>query len=291
MFSLGYTYPNHNHGSTMAHSGEVHLLRLPTEIRCLIYQGILRLDMNCDLFQYWREVPNWRNGGRVQRVKRRPYVKFSIPWTNLRLTCKTIYYELTEFMRTGSALNKIENSTWKLDMPLLRFPTRFRRARDDHFAQLVWQRLPCAPHTVRSLHLAICIPKERQTGRPNLWREDYTALRLQFELYQTINHILHCGPLMGVSSRLSEPIHVETVRIEVDFEADDSSSEVNDIVHWSEQHRKDSVNNLHAQIVQWCFKGMGYGLIDKFEIVTEFGTSTVRVSKVQPEQPQRCSGS
>lgn len=229
--------------------------------------------------------------GHVQRIKRRPYVKFSIPWTNLRLTCKTIYHELTEFMRTGSALTKLENSTWKLDMPPLRFPTRFRWTRDDHFAQLVWQRLPCAPNTVRSLHLTIRIAKERQTGRTNLWREDYTAHRLQFELYQTINHILHYGPLMGVGSRLAEPIHVETVRIEVDFEADNSSSEVNDPVHWSEQDRKDSVNDLYAQVVQWCFRGAGYWLIDKFEIVTEFGTSDVWVSRVQLEQSQRWSGS
>ncbi|CAK1358835.1 unnamed protein product [Cercospora beticola] len=275
----------------MAPPQQICLLSLPTEIRCLIYQQILVLDMNCNLFQYRREDQSWRKDGHVQRIKRRSYVKLSIPWTNMRLACKTIYYELTDFMRTGSALNKLENSTWKLDMPLLRFPTRLRWTRDDHFAQLVWQRLPCAADTVRSLHLTIRIPKERQTGRPNLWRENYTAPRLQFELYQTINHILHYGPLMGVGSRLAEPIHVETVRIEVDFEADNSSSEVNDIAYWSEQDRKDSIDDLYAQVVQWCFRGAGYWLIDKFEIVTEFGTSDVRVSRVQLEQSQRRPGS
>ncbi|GIZ38757.1 hypothetical protein CKM354_000216100 [Cercospora kikuchii] len=285
IFPPGHTNSSHNHGGTMAPSQRICLLSLPTEIRCLIYEGILRLNMNCNLFQYWCEAPYWRHGGHFQRIVRRPYVKFSIPWTNMRLACKTIYYELTDFMRTGSALNNLETNTWKLDMPLLRFPTMFSWTRDYHFAEMTWQRLPCTPHNVHSLHLTTRIPKERQTGRPSLWCEKYTAHRLQFELYQTINHVLHCGPLMRVGSRLAEPIHVETVRIEVGFEADDFPLEANDTDYWSEEDREESVDDLYDQIAQWCSLGVGYGLIDKFEIVSPFGTSTLPVSKYQFAKP------
>ncbi|KAF2214249.1 hypothetical protein CERZMDRAFT_95526 [Cercospora zeae-maydis SCOH1-5] len=259
----------------MALTETASLLGLATELRCAMYEHIIMTDMRCDGFVAWRDPPRFRMGANGQPRKGRD--KLLVPWVNMKRTCRTTYSELKDFMRTGSIVNNIENRTWQLNLPLYPTPTLLPRHTDYRFGNLTWQRLPCAPHKLRALHLKIRIPKVHRTKCSTSWFEENNSPYDHCKLYRIIDYMLCCGPLMDVRSQLDNLLHVEKVILELEFEADYNPSKIGEIDYWTERDREDYVNELYGEVRKWCNRDIAYGTTDNFEIVSQFGTSTLQV--------------
>jgi len=173
----------------------------------LVYGCVINFDLEHKIAQYndGYEVDR----GFVTIMARDPNKKLVVPWVSLSLACKTTHEEISAYMCSTSFLSDKENFTYTLDILA------------QSYGQLrvsTWNRIPCAPSRVDTLAVALNVEGEHPLMEPR------GTIRLGgcggpmpivAQLYQTLNLVLHNGPILSRSSPLPGHMKLKWLIIQV----------------------------------------------------------------------------
>lgn len=125
--------------------------------------------------------------------------KFIIPWLNLMLSCKALAIELRATMQEDAFKNNERNLTYVVDLQATRGGS--------DLGAVTWRQLPCSPSQVRyveAYYNTACGIKAWGDGGP---------MGITSGLYQTLNHLIHCGPKLEKERLLPKTMHIEKLRL------------------------------------------------------------------------------
>ncbi|CAK4030206.1 Hypothetical predicted protein [Lecanosticta acicola] len=179
---------------------EASLLGLPRELRLQIYEEVFALDLEHAILDQWTDTHSAEKG--FVSVPDLTSETLCIPWLCLKLTCRTIAFEIRARMRQNSFLEDAEKRTYTLDLEATR--------RGVALGTTTWRRLPCAPQQTEYLHAFYNASRGFQAwgdGGPH---------GITSGLYQTLNHFVHCGPRLDSRYLLPKPLHLKELRITIE---------------------------------------------------------------------------
>ncbi|KAI1328744.1 hypothetical protein F5Y16DRAFT_368576 [Xylariaceae sp. FL0255] len=185
------------------------LLTIPREIRQSIYNLILRSDLNYTVIEVYRDI--WlKSGGFATSLTHRPDDKLVVPWLNLLLTCKTINIDLTAWMNSPTILHDPAYREYVLDIDGLARGT---------LSCATWRRIPCSPAQVKNITVNTRFSDDRTKRSGSLYRCKFWGnggpMPVVRQLYQTLNLLLHNGPLLNRKSPLKQHLKLEALTVNV----------------------------------------------------------------------------
>ncbi len=121
-------------------SSRCHLLRVSREIRFLVYDLVIHVDLPSDVI--WNCKDGFGKEGFFTQISNTSDQNFSIPWVNLLSTCKAIGAEVSAYMDSQSFLKEEQNRSWVVDLAAAH-PSRIGPTR--------WRRIPCHPAKIETL--------------------------------------------------------------------------------------------------------------------------------------------
>jgi hypothetical protein len=192
---------SHSSNLTSSLPTRASLLGLPTELRHLIYQHVFLLPINHLILTSWSDVHSAEHGFREVPDLNRS-VPLQIPWLNLSLTCRTLAQEIRSAMREARYASDERLHTYVLHLE--------GRRGGVWLGATTWVALPCPPEEVRVLEVSYDANSGFQawgSGGPH---------GITSGLYQTLNHLTHCGPRLDSRFELARPMHIRELRIVVE---------------------------------------------------------------------------
>lgn len=177
------------------------LLGLPRELRLQIYQHVFETDIHHTVLKQWRHTFSSEKGF-ISVPDFNKNEKFTMPWLNLMLTCKATALEIRAAMQEPSFLGNERNRTYVLDLEATRGGMSLGAA--------TWRQLPCAPAQVQVLEASYNASCGLQTwgdGGPH---------GITSGLYQTLNHLIHCGPRFDSKKPLPEKMRLKKLHVVVE---------------------------------------------------------------------------
>ncbi|KAF7194596.1 hypothetical protein HII31_04102 [Pseudocercospora fuligena] len=242
--------------ATLARPSDASFLGLPRELRLQVYQHVFDLDLDCIILDCWRDT-HTQNHGFKSVPDLNVESKLIIPWLNLMLTCKTFAVELRAAMRENRFADTKRNVTWMLDLEATRGGMTL--------GTTSWQRIPCPPDQVQILEAYYNASRGFQAwgvGSPH---------GITSGLYQTLNHIIHCGPRFDSRHPLPKPMHIKELRVKV--ESRDKADRVYDDDHYMTLSDRDTdphttliaLGSIVGQIVR---TGVLQGFVDRIRVFT-----------------------
>ena len=251
-----------------------HLLRVPLEIRHCIYDHIRCLDTLSSTI--WRYRDGHGSGGFFTAIIEPPVSSLLIPWFDIMLTCQAIHAEISDYMNTRSVVLGQARSTWVLELAL---------RKRGQVQSVNWRQISCHPTKVEVLVAELNFPTPRVS-----FFGDGGPRAIVRQLYQTLNWVLHYGPVLSRMSPLPQPLKLKTLvlRVCVDHSAQEgnaaSGGGISGPVHG-------------APFYEICFfvrmltaTGILGGYIDTIRILDEGGQfgEDITLKPVQnPEVPER----
>ncbi len=173
-----------------------HLLRVPLEIRHLIYDHVICLDTLSSTI--WRFRDGYGHGGFSTTIIKPPVRSLLIPWFNIMLTCQAIQAEISDYMNTPSVVAHGQaRGTWVLDLATV------QRGR---VKSVNWRQLSCHPTKVEVLVANLQFPAPRVS-----FFGDGGPMPIVRQLYQTLNWILHYGPVLSRRNPLPQHLKLKTL--------------------------------------------------------------------------------
>ncbi|KAI0547720.1 hypothetical protein F4679DRAFT_553159 [Xylaria curta] len=182
---------------------EASLLGIPRETRQYIYDYVIRSDLNYEIIKLYKD--GWSNGGFTTVMYKQPVKKLIVPWVNFLLTCKYINIELGAYMNSLLVLGDEVNRTYTMDIHgtaggILRSTT--------------WHNIPCSPSNINTVFVNIHIDRGPR-GRPiRVWGCG-GPMPIVRQLYQTLNLLLHNGPILSRASPLQQPLKLKDLDVHV----------------------------------------------------------------------------
>ncbi|KAK3726134.1 hypothetical protein LTR37_000282 [Vermiconidia calcicola] len=177
------------------------LLGLPVELRHNIYDHIFNLELQCKV------LDGYSKGGDYSRYSaiRSQGAKLQLPWLNLMFTCNSIAKELCSYMTLTIFTEDKTNHTYELTLEV----------RQNRIASVTWNKIPCQPSYASTIVANIGAIGPYDDGpRP-----------IMAELHQTLNLLLHCGPLLDTKRPLRESMLVAMLLVNVQL-ADERSDDI-----------------------------------------------------------------
>ena len=180
-------------------------LGLPTELRLRVYDYTIHTDTKCSILKDIQHISGPTKGTQaILMLNPEAKIIRSIPWLNLRLTCKTVHYELESFMADAVFMNNEQNHTYVLDLDVS------HQAESKPRRPVTWRSLPCPPTRAKVLIINVAA----RPG-PGPWTEGGAA-SLARALYQIFNHLFHNGPRLVADQQLPDHMRLRHVIINVD---------------------------------------------------------------------------
>ncbi|KAH8657672.1 hypothetical protein BX600DRAFT_438863 [Xylariales sp. PMI_506] len=174
-------------------TGRWGFFQTPPEIRQMIYNEVVSSDIHYELITRYKNAHSIDQGFSTTMVKSKDASPMNLPWINLLLTCRLIYEELSAYIASPGA-----ERTYVLNL-----------VRAAHvLGPAIWQRVPCPPSHVRVLHVNIDFRNERV----QFWG-DGGPRPIVRQLYQTLNCLLHYGPVFTRREPLPQPLKLERLVI------------------------------------------------------------------------------
>ncbi|KAI0471370.1 hypothetical protein F4859DRAFT_485438 [Xylaria cf. heliscus] len=188
----------------MAKEKAASFLGIPRETRQYIYDYVIHLDLNYEVVKLYKD--GWGDGGFSTVMYKHPVETLTVPWLNLLLTCKSVNSELGAYMNSPFVLGDEDNRTYTMDI--------FASSRGV-LRSSTWQRIPCSPSSANSVSVNIQIeyPKhDKPYRRVRTWGCGGPMPILR-QLYQTLNLLLHNGPILSRASPLQHPLKLKNLDI------------------------------------------------------------------------------
>lgn len=232
------------------------LFRLPREIRHKVYGCVASLDVEPHLpARYAGKY--MADCGFVRMLDTQPGAQLSIPWVQLRLTCRAMNTELSEYLDSAAFLRPEENRTMVVDVVAGR----------GSLVQAALRRIPCQPAKVDTLvadlDMRIENIKFRGCGGP---------MNIVRDLYQTLNWILHYGPHFSRTSPLGQPLRLKSLVIRA------STGEKFD----GNRCRDCKFNRIADLLATLQTTGLLWGYVERIRLSDEFGHE--RIIVVTPDE-------
>ncbi|RWA11931.1 hypothetical protein EKO27_g3174 [Xylaria grammica] len=203
---------------------EASFLGIPREARQHIYDYVMRRDLDYEVVKGYRDGHG--DGGCFVIMYRHPWGTLIIPWINLLLTCKSVNTELGAYMSSPVILGDEDNRTYTMD---IHGNTR------GHLNSATWHRIPCSLSNVDTILVNILF--ETKSDEPS-WRKrahyrrhvrtfgsDGGPMPIVRQLYQTLNLLLHNGPILNRSHPLQLPPRLKKLEIHTAFKPYRNSGE------------------------------------------------------------------
>lgn len=224
----------------------------------LVYDDVIRYDLDYEAVTRYGD--GWdRESGFSVVMYRRPNTTLILPWVNLLLTCKSINAELGAYMSSPVVLRDEHNRTYSMDI---------RGSISGVLKSLTWHKIPCSPSNVNTVLVNILFePKLNYSN----W-DNGGPMPIVRQLYQTLNLLLHNGPILSRSRPLQHPLKLKKLEVHTAFKLDSNSDEpsagstTTGIVYLLE--RLQSVGLLH-------------GYIDHAHISDEHGHTELKIEAVE----------
>ena len=174
-----------------------HLLRISRELRDCIYDHVIHFDPPTDTVGEYKN--NWRKARYSTQIVKTPGTNFSIPWVDLLLTCNAIKIEITAYLDVLSKVDNNEHRTWTIDLAVY----------DGLLKPAQWRQIPCHPIKVKFLVANL------DFNENFLFWGDGGPRPIVRQLYQTLNRILHYGPVFGKQVLLSQHLRLDMLVLRV----------------------------------------------------------------------------
>ncbi|KAF2171810.1 hypothetical protein M409DRAFT_18043 [Zasmidium cellare ATCC 36951] len=229
------------------------LLGLPAELRLEIYSYVCTTDLRHTILNEWRHTHSSQYGFKSvpDLIKDE---KLIIPWLSLIRTCKALAVELRAVMKEPSFLAGEQNTTYVLDLEATRGGMALGAA--------TWRQLPCAPGQARYLEAyynASCGLNTWGDGGPH---------GITSGLYQTLNHLIHCGPMFDMERPLPQTMHIKELRVVVEERGIPAREEGNSHYRLRNQNAETTLYSLGSIVGQIVNTGVWRGFVDKVRLST-----------------------
>lgn len=169
--------------------------KVPRELRQNIYDKVIFSDIGHQLVLAYKD-----GRGKGQYLTTTTLVKnsgahLSIPWLNLLSTCKAIKLEISAYMKSLSFLSAEQSRTYILDLVGV----------VSYLGPATWRQIPCRPSEVEEL----VVNFDLRYKRLRAWGDGPTPILRQ--LYQTLNLILHHGPIFSRNYPLKQHLSLKSL--------------------------------------------------------------------------------
>lgn len=233
------------------------LLGLPRELRLQIYRNVFSLDLKHVVVERWRDTFTTKDG-----FKSVPDLnedeKLLVPWLCLMLSCKSIAVELRSIMEETSFLEDRSNLTYDLDLEATRGGMSL--------GAVMLNKIPCPPDKVMFLNV------HYNASRGFLAWGDGGPHGITSGLYQTLNHLLHCGPRLDSKKLLPQPMHITELRVMVEsWGATTDNGEDRDADYRLSERHTDPETTLYALgsvVGQIVNTGVLKGFVDRIRMTS-----------------------
>lgn len=215
------------------------LLGLPQELRLQIYDYVFSDALACPPSKQFRSKYISLKGEQHYHCTcghdhSKDY--FEVPWLNLLVTCSTIATEIQAAMQEDTFVKAFDSRALIANLYVASNGTEL-----DSF---IWRQILCAPHEAEELvvHVVAFGPKiELFRGR---WDTSLLA-----SVYQTLNYLCHCGPLMNPKYPLIERMRLKKLYVRI-HDDNDYSSTLEDDNSRARAHR-DSFCKKPFDVLRW----------------------------------------
>ena len=178
----------------MATPERASLLGLPRELRDQIYGHVLMTKL---------KITFSKSGGMFERATftlSEPG-RFSLPWVNLSLACKTCHHDLQDYVED----NKKRRSGPADDLRTYVMDITFNQG---DLEVITWRHLPCTPAQAKIIIVNAKAPEQTSFGG------DGGPGQPAYSLWYLLNNTLHYGPRMQHPA-LPEHMHVQELRMQL----------------------------------------------------------------------------
>jgi hypothetical protein len=179
----------------MSASMPAHLLAIPLELRQEIYDYLLHDDVGLEVVHHFRRGSASR--GATAILASTNDAKVSIAWLGLSMTCKTLEAEIKAYR--DAAPRRAEYRTYRLDINNIKHGIT---------GPVTWRQIPCPPSQARRLNVNL----DLSSREVHFWG-DGGPMPIVRELYQTLNGILHYGPMSHRQRALAEPMSLDELNV------------------------------------------------------------------------------
>ncbi|KAI0436255.1 hypothetical protein F4803DRAFT_557204 [Xylaria telfairii] len=224
-------------------------LGIPRELRQMIYHYVLRFDLNYKIVErYGNEL---KRNFCYTRMYRHHDNTPTVPWVNLLLTCKYINIEVDAYMSLH--INE-DTHTYTIDID-----ASYR----GFLRSSTLRNIPCSPSTVNTVLANILIDFDPRPECFEIARHSgFTTIVRQ--LYQTLNLLLHNGPILSRDFPLRQPLKLKNLDIYTIVTSDYHSMFRYDGLEW---------------IIGWTFRqiirtGLLRGYVDYVHLINQDGHIT-----------------
>ncbi|KAK4502993.1 hypothetical protein PRZ48_006420 [Zasmidium cellare] len=229
------------------------LLGVPAELRREIYSHVFTTDIQHTILSEWHHTFS-RDIGFKSVPDLVKDEKLTIPWLNLMLTCKALAIELRAVMMEPSFQADEQNTTYVIDLEATRGGMALGAA--------TWRQLPCAPVQARCIEAyynASCGLQTWGDGGPH---------GITSGLYQTLNHLVHCGPRFDMKRPLPQPMHIEELRLVVEERGVPPREEANTHFLVRKRDAETTMISLGSIVGQIVNTGVLRGFVDRVRVST-----------------------
>ncbi|KAI1361764.1 hypothetical protein F5Y08DRAFT_290330 [Xylaria arbuscula] len=239
---------------------EASFLGIPREIRQYVYDYLMRCDLNYEVVKAYKD--GWGAGGFGTVMCRHPSASLAVPWVNLLLACKAINAELSSYMSSPVVLGNEDNRTYTMDIIA---------SGRGYLNSATWHKIPCSSNNADRVVVNIFFEFKSSNGRSQATRRrrqvrtwgDGGPMPILRQLYQTLNLMLHNGPMLNRSSPLRKPLKLKKLEIHTAFMPDSIDSD--------EPRTEHLVARIKPLLERLLVVGLLHGYIDQVYIDDEYG--------------------
>ncbi|KAI0973079.1 hypothetical protein F4678DRAFT_427900 [Xylaria arbuscula] len=239
---------------------EASFLGIPREARQNIYDYVIRSDLNYEVVKLYQN--DYAKGGAFTIMYRHPVETLTVPWVNLLLTCKPINAELGAYMSSPLVLGNEDNRTYTMDI---------HGTSSGVLKSSTWQKIPCSPSNANTVSVNILIKHGPSDWGVRTWGCGGPMPILR-QLYQTLNLMLHNGPILSRASLLQHPLKLKNLVIHAAVTSDNSSDAL-------------STDQRETEI-KWRLKtlkeaGLLHGYVDQVHFTDEVDHADIAIEPVE----------
>ncbi|KAI0448770.1 hypothetical protein F5B21DRAFT_496492 [Xylaria acuta] len=196
---------------------------------------------------------------------RHPVETLTVPWVNLLLTCKSVNTELAAYMSSPLILGDESLRTYTMDI----YGTN-----DGVLRSSTWHGIPCAPSNADAVLVNIHIEYGWCYWRVRTWGNGGPMPILR-QLYQTLNLMLHNGPILSRASPLEHPLKLKNLNVHVTA----VSGSIPDPPH-TDDGFKPPDTGIKCRLVTLKDVGLLQGYVDHVHISDERGHTELAIEAV-----------
>ena len=243
----------------MAHAtNRASLLGLPAELRLKIYDYANHTDINCLVLENVTHTSGPSTGTRAILIRKADAnLALSIPWLNLRFSCKSIQSELDAFMTKAAFLNAEQNRTYTLDVEIENDDSTIKASR-----RATWRALPCPASYMQVLVMNVSASSEFGP-----WTEGGAA-SLARAVYQILNHLCHNGPQIITRHQLKDHMRFCELIINVD---QGTAIKRENVASGCDSNPKFNYSLFANGLCQLARKGYMFGYVEKVKLCSDDG--------------------